>query len=64
MARSIANSILRDTSKHNKSGGRAPASMKATKVKGKGNQRSFGIVKQSKAVGSINSGGNYGPVGY
>lgn len=60
----IASSILKNTKGFNRGGGRASANVTIKKVKGRGNQGSFGNRKNSKAVKSINSGGNFGPIGY
>lgn len=63
MAKSIGKSILSDTSKHNKPGGRAKGNMSISTRK-VGNKGSFGAKKNSRQIKSINTGGNYGTLGY
>lgn len=63
MAKSIGKSILSNTSHHNKPGGRVANSNTVSRTKNRGNKGSFGGQKQSTKK-SINSGGNYGPIGY
>jgi len=67
MAKSVAAAILRDTSGYNKSGGRAKATLGKTPRKS-GNKGSFrgrqGAGTRNGKAGTINTGGNYGALGY
>lgn len=45
-------------------GGRASANTTIKKIRGGGNRGSFGNRRNSVKVPSINTGGNFGPLGY
>jgi hypothetical protein len=64
MAYSIAKAVQKSVAGYTRPGGRASANTTIRKTKGRGNIGNFGNRRNSKLIPSINTGGNFGPLGY